>query len=88
MWVAWRAPVFEQFRGFQGELLAWECEAFAGLHFDNEAAVWEERSGELLVTSLVNLRHPAWRLATGRLGRVEQGACNCGSMLPSIVWKI
>ena len=30
MWVSWRAPVFEQFRGFQGELLAWECEAFAG----------------------------------------------------------
>ena len=89
IWATWRVPVFEQFRGFQGELLAFECEALAGLHYDPEIAVWEERnreSGELLVTSLTNLRHPAWRLATGRAGRVEQSACDCGSALPRIVW--
>jgi hypothetical protein len=89
LWAAWRVPVFEQFRGFQGELLAAECEAFEGLHFDPELAVWEERgseSRELVVTSLLNLRHPAWRLATGRGGRVEHAACACGSTLPRIVW--
>jgi hypothetical protein len=89
LWATWRTPVFEQFRGFQGELLAAECEAFAGLHFDQEVAIWEGRSresGELLVTSLANLRHPAWRLATGWRGRVEHGACDCGSPLPRVVW--
>jgi phenylacetate-coenzyme A ligase PaaK-like adenylate-forming protein len=87
LWTAWRVPIFEQFRGFQGELLAAECEAFEGLHFDPDAAAWEERgNGELLNTSLVNLRHPAWRLATGRQGRVEHAACPCGSPLPRVVW--
>lgn len=90
LWEAWRAPVFEQFRGFQGELLGAECEAFAGLHYDPEMAVWEERDGpgsELLITSLVNLRHPAWRLATRYRGRVEHGVCDCGSYLPRVVWE-
>ena len=91
LWAAWRTPVFEQFRGFQGELLAAECEAFAGLHFDPDLAVWEERSQngaqELVLTSLTNLRHPAWRLTTGRAGRVNQAACPCGSPLPRIVWQ-
>ena len=89
LWATWQAPVFEQFRGFQGELLGAECEAFEGLHFDQEVAVWEERSGaggELLVTSLTNLRHPTWRLATGRRGRVEHTACECGSTMPRVVW--
>ena len=90
LWAAWRTPVFEQFRGFQGELLAAECEAFAGLHFDADLAVWEERSQngapELVLTSLTNLRHPAWRLTTGRAGRVNHAACPCGSPLPRIVW--
>jgi len=90
VWRLWRVPVVEQFRGFQGELLASECEAFAGLHFDPQVAVWEERSREnpeLLATSLANLRHPAWRLATGRRGRVEHAACECGSTLPRIFWE-
>ena len=90
LWTAWRTPVFEQFRGFQGELLASECEAFSGLHFDPDVAVWEERSrdnGELLVTSLANLRHPAWRLATGYRGRVDHSSCDCGSVLPRIIWE-
>ena len=87
LWAAWRTPVFEQFRGFQGELLGSECEAFDGLHFDPDAAVWEERGdGELLLTSLVNLRHPAWRLATGRRGRLDHSACPCGSPLSRIAW--
>ena len=91
-WEVWRTPVFEQYRGFQGELLGSECQAFAGLHFDQEVAVWEERSGssasgELVVTSLTNLRHPAWRLVTGRRGRVEHAACECGSTLPRVVWE-
>jgi phenylacetate-coenzyme A ligase PaaK-like adenylate-forming protein len=90
LWEVWRAPVFDQFRGFQGELLGAECEAFAGLHYDPEVAVWEERDGpgsELLVTSLANIRHPAWRLATGYRGRVEHAACDCGSTLPRVVWE-
>ena len=87
LWAAWRAPIFEQFRGFQGELLAAECEAFEGLHFDPAKAAWEESAeGTLLITSLVNLRHPAWRLETGRRGRIEAAECRCGSTQPRVVW--
>lgn len=87
LWAAWRTPVFEQFRGFQGELLGAECEAFDGLHFDPAKAAWEEATdGTLLITSLLNLRHPAWRLETGRRGRVEHAECRCGSSQPRIIW--
>ncbi|MBM3794577.1 MAG: hypothetical protein FJW31_11010 [Acidobacteria bacterium] len=88
LWDVWRVPLFEQFRGFQGELLGAECEAFAGLHFDPTLVQWEQRggSGELLLTSLRNLRHPVWRLATGRAGRVVEDECDCGSPRPRVVW--
>ncbi len=89
IWDAWRVPVFEQFRGFQGELLGAECEAFAGLHFDPTVVQWEPRdgaSGQLLLTSLRNLRHPVWRLATGYAGRVVEEECDCGSSSPRLVW--
>ncbi|MCC6538987.1 MAG: hypothetical protein IT162_15655 [Bryobacterales bacterium] len=88
VWDAWGVPVFEQFRGFQGELLGAECEAFAGLHFDPSVAQWEERGdrGELLLTSLRNLRHPVYRLATGRAGRVTEDDCDCGSPRPRVIW--
>lgn len=88
LWDVWRVPLFEQFRGFQGELLGAECEAFAGLHFDPAVVQWEERNqtGELLLTSLRNLRHPVWRLATGRTGRVTEEECDCGSPRPRVIW--
>jgi hypothetical protein len=100
LWGVFGVPVFEQFRGFLGEILAAECEAHHGLHVNPEIAVWEHRPGpdpedsrrdgvdarEFLVTSLANLRHPAYRLATGYHGIFDYRTCGCGLATPRICW--
>jgi len=82
-WRAFQVPVYEQFLGFDGRLVAWECEAHVGLHVEAENAFLEThcRNGneELLLTSLTDLRHPALRLATGFQGLIIGGECGCGS---------
>lgn len=42
-WRAFQAPIFEQCRGPQGELLAYECDAHEGLHVVRESAVAQMR---------------------------------------------
>jgi phenylacetate-coenzyme A ligase PaaK-like adenylate-forming protein len=42
-WRAFQAPVFEQYRGPHGELLAYECEAHEGLHLVRESVIAELR---------------------------------------------
>lgn len=34
LWHAFQLPVFEQVRGCDGELIAWECDAHSGLHLN------------------------------------------------------
>ncbi len=81
-WRVFQAPVFGQLLGLAGELLAWECEAHDGYHVVPENAVFEKdgegEEGELLVTSLVNLRRPVLKLATGLRADIEYSACDCG----------
>jgi phenylacetate-coenzyme A ligase PaaK-like adenylate-forming protein len=78
-WTAFGVPVFEQFRGFQGELLAYECEGHEALHWNADTAHWERATdGTLVLTSLANLRYPALRLATGVPMEVVEGMCACG----------
>jgi hypothetical protein len=77
-WRAFRVPVFEQFRGLHGELLAEECEAHEGLHVIGEAAIFERRGQELVATSLLALRKPVLRVLTGLTGEIERGLCPCG----------
>ena len=84
-WRAFEVPVTEQFRGFQGELLAMECERREGLHVVEQAGQWElSGDEELLLTSFENLRYPALRLATGLRGWIERGKCGCGNRSPRI----
>jgi len=86
LWRWFRVPVFVQFRGFGGELLAAECDCHDGLHFDPRTAVWEHRgpTGELLVTSLVNHRYPALRLATRLRAEIDTAPCPCGMETPRL----
>ena len=77
-WEAFQTPVLEQLRGFQGELLAEECEAHDGFHVNPQEAHWEQHGPDLLLTSLANLRHPVLRLITGLAGRLETSLCACG----------
>jgi len=81
-WRVFQAPVFGQLLGLADELLAWECEAHDGYHVVPENAVFETdgegNGGELLVTSLVNLRRPVLKLGTGLTAGIEYSACDCG----------
>lgn len=86
-WRTFQVPVFEQFRGFQGELLAAECDCHDGMHIEEDAAAWEQRMDgrdELLVTSTGNLRYPVLRLATGLRGRLDRSPCPCGRTAPRL----
>ncbi|MGH9632656.1 MAG: hypothetical protein ACRD7E_30485 [Bryobacteraceae bacterium] len=77
-WDAFRVPVFEQFLGLAGEVLAEECQAHTGLHVRTEDTVVETASGEMILTSLLNLKYPLLRLATGMLAEADSSLCGCG----------
>jgi hypothetical protein len=86
LWRQYQVPVFEQFLGMDGELLAWECEIHHGLHVREEAALFECGEQErLLVSFLANPRLPLLRLETGLTGRLVQEACPCGEPSPRVV---
>ncbi|MBK5291507.1 MAG: hypothetical protein JJE04_07530 [Acidobacteriia bacterium] len=83
-WHAFQVPVYEQFRGFHGELLAMECARHQGLHVQPDSAVFETEGADLLLTSLANLRYPTLRLATGISGILDPATCPCGLSTPRL----
>ena len=86
LWRAFGVPVYVQLRGFQGELLARECEAHDGLHFDAADVFVQRRpGGELLLTSLDNQRHSVLRLATRLEASIETRVCDCGLASPRLM---
>lgn len=86
LWRAFQAPVFEQFRGFGRELLAWECEAHEGLHICADNAIFESSpSGQLLASCLGCPGYVILRLATEIYGRLETEPCPCGHPAPRLV---
>jgi len=85
-WRRYQVPVFEQFLGLDGELLAWECEMHHGLHVRPESAYFESCEGDRLVVSvLANPRLPLLRLETGLTGRLIDEPCPCGEASPRLV---
>jgi hypothetical protein len=84
LWTRFQVPVYQQLRGFQGELLAAECDAQTGFHAHEAVAYWEVQQQQLIYTNLVNLRHPVLRLATGWFGDLEKSRCGCGAVSPRI----
>jgi phenylacetate-coenzyme A ligase PaaK-like adenylate-forming protein len=88
-WRVFKVPVFGQILSPGGALLAWECEAHEGFHFNRDCAVFQTQSGggepELLATSLVDLRRPVIRLATALTGSVEYSTCGCGQSGPRLM---
>jgi hypothetical protein len=84
LWRALGVPVYEQWLGLDGELLAHECEAHDGLHF-NPALVDLEFDGDrMLVTSYRARRIPTVRLATGWSASVDDSRCPCGNPHPRL----
>ncbi len=82
LWRVFQAPVFGQILSPEGRLLAWECEAHDGFHIEGDQAILEVEAGdgepELLATSLLDLRRPVLRLATGLTASIERATCACG----------
>ena len=86
LWQVFQVPVFEQYLGADGSLLAWECEAHEGLHTVEENAILEQsRGAELILTSLTDRRHPTIRLVTSLAAQIHTGACECGQPGPRLV---
>lgn len=87
LWRAFELPVFEQFRGFSQELLAWECEAHEGLHIEEDNAIFETatRDRELLLTCLGCEEYALLRLGTHLTARLDAAPCGCGHPAPRLV---
>lgn len=85
-WRVFQVPIFEQRMGFDGRVIAYECEAHEGLHFLPERATFEETTErELLLTSLTDLRYPTLRVGTRITGSVQHECCDCGSATPRLM---
>lgn len=82
LWRCLGVPVFEQWLGLDGEMLAWECGVHQGLHFRGNRAELEEIDGELVLTSWFGLRTPMLRVATGFSAEADHRVCPCGDDQP------
>ena len=85
LWEKYQIPVFQQFVGTDGRVVAAECEVHAGLHIRADAAVFECVDNELVMTSLTDEQSPALRMQSGLCGVIEREACECGRGEPRIV---
>ncbi|MBZ5591823.1 MAG: hypothetical protein LAP39_06280 [Acidobacteriia bacterium] len=84
-WRVFQVPLFEQRVGFDGRVIAYECEAHGGLHIMPEHAAFEETAdAELLLTSLTDLRHPTLRIGTRTSGSIQRECCDCGNAAPRL----
>lgn len=82
LWRALGVPAFEQWLGLDGELLAWECDAHQGLHFNSDKAELEVVDDELVITSWSALRTPILRMGTGWTAEIDKLPCPCGDTRP------
>lgn len=86
LWQVFQVPIFEQYLGADGSLLAWECEAHEGLHTVEDNAIIEQSpDSELILTSLTDRRRPTIRLVTSLTARLHAGACECGQPGPRLI---
>jgi len=85
LWRAFGVPVFEQLRGWDGAVIAKECEVHDGLHIDELAAILQWQEDELLVTQLTAFENPILRVRTGLTGEIATGHCECGNETPRLM---
>jgi hypothetical protein len=86
LWQIFQVPIFEQYLGADGSLLAWECEAHEGLHtVEDNAIVEQSPNSELILTSLTDHRRPTIRLVTGLAAQIDTGVCECGQSGPRLI---
>jgi hypothetical protein len=74
LWEAFGLPVFEQLLGWDGRVIARECEVHDGLHFDASAVAAELDGGELIVMGM----------PTGLTAEIVGDHCECGAETPRL----
>jgi hypothetical protein len=74
LWKAFGLPVFEQLRGWDGKIVARECEVHDGLHFD---------AGDLSA-ELDGRKLTVMGRATGLSAVIEEEQCDCGMETPRL----
>jgi hypothetical protein len=84
LWQAFRVPVFEQVRGWDGTIIARECEVHDGLHVAESSVIPHLHEDELLVTQLTISEKPLVRVRTGLAAEIVTGHCECGSETPRL----
>ncbi len=84
LWRAFGVPIFEQLRGWDGTIIARECEVHDGLHIDESAAILQLHEDELLVTQFAASGDPIIRARTGLTGEIVAGLCECGAETPRL----
>ena len=84
LWRAFRVPVFEQLRGWDGAIIARECEVHDGMHIDEAAAILHLHEDELLATQLTTFTEPIVRARTGLTGEIETANCECALETPRL----
>jgi hypothetical protein len=84
LWRAFRVPVFEQLRGWDGIVVARECEVHDGLHIEEAAVILHLHEEELLATQLTAFAEPIVRARTRLTGEIATAHCECGAETPRL----
>jgi hypothetical protein len=74
LWKAFQLPVFEQLSGWDGSVIARECEVHDGLHFEQAVMMPEIDGKELIVMGI----------PTGLSAEIVHGHCDCGAETPRV----
>ncbi len=94
---AWQAEVFDLYGLTETHVFAWECQAHAGMHIDEDAVILEvvdeqnrvlppgEEGDAVLVTSLVNETLPIIRYRVDDVLQITDAPCACGLPFARIV---
>ncbi len=86
LWNTFEVPIFQQFVGTDGRVIAAECEVHDGLHIREDSALLESIDGEVVFTSLTDVHHPALRLMSGIPGEIKRDVCDCGREEPRLLF--
>ena len=84
IWRAFGVPLFEQLQGWDGSVIARECEVHDGLHIEEDAVIFEKAGEELVATQLTAFEEPILRARTGVTGTIVTQHCECGAETPRL----
>jgi phenylacetate-coenzyme A ligase PaaK-like adenylate-forming protein len=84
LWRAFGVPLFEQLQGWDGAVIARECEVHDGLHIDETAVILEKDGEELVATQLTSFEDPILRVRTGLTAAIVTEHCECGAETPRL----